>query len=304
MAGLVYLLVLHIVISAVGIAGNLLLLGSLMRLPRLKTYEIFLLGLASTNLEEIVVVDVYDVVVLQLSQMRLVNVWWCRTLKFLTVLGEIGSISFTVLISVFRYQKLRDAERRVSRPIRMDDRRVAYALCGGSLLLALALATPTYVTNLDGHLVNLSQPGGCPPDFFQCHPDNCPLLNRLYKYLFIVLVNLLPLLVVSYSSGLILRVLLRQHRAVQARLATQGHVGSRSGRTTFRFRNSTVTILVAMVVFQVNWSLYLVLHLASSPYSFHAWSEVEFFITTSYTTISPYVYGIGSDLFAIRSCKG
>lgn len=40
-----------------------------------------------------------------------------------------------------------------------------------------------------------------------------------------------------------------------------------------------------------------------SLYDFPFWTEVEFFITTSYTTISPYVYGIGSNLFSVKHFK-
>ena len=304
----VALLILRGVISAVGVVGNVVLIQALLKLPRLKTFEIFLLGLAFSNVEEILIVDIYDITILLLSRSQ-INVWSCRTLKFLTILGEVGSIAFTVLISVYRYQKLRDAERRANKPILMDSTRSAYAFCGGSLLLALLLAAPTYGTNLDGHMNNLTYNASCPPDFFQCPEDNCPRLNRLYKYLFILLCNLLPLLVVTWTSCLVVRVLVRQHRAVRARHAdaqTQSRSQQQQQPKRLRFRQSTVAILTAMLVFQVDWTLYLVLQLASSPYTFSAWSEVEFFITTSYTTISPYVYGMGNNLFSFKTfrCEG
>ncbi|KAL2082163.1 hypothetical protein ACEWY4_021981 [Coilia grayii] len=300
MASQVYLLILRILVSVVGVIGNVVLIQSILRLARFKTFEIFLLGLAFSNVEEILIVDIYDIVVHQLSWME-ISAWWCRLLKFLTVLGEIGSIAFTVLISIYRYQKLRDAERRVSQPILMDDGRAAYGFCGSSVLFALALAVPTFVTNLDGHMGNLTRRTSCPPDFFQCPRGNCPLLNRLYKYLFILLCNLLPLLIVTWTSCLIIRVLIGQQKAVHARQTAQP--GLQAQTRSRRFRQSTVSILVAMAVFQVDWTLYLVLHLTSSPYTFAAWSEMEFFITTSYTTISPYVYGVGNNLFSFKALR-
>ncbi|XP_062406315.1 uncharacterized protein LOC134097461 [Sardina pilchardus] len=308
MAVVVYLLVLRGIVSVVGFVGNVMLIHTLLKLPRLKTYELFLLGLAFSNVEELLIVEIYDIVVFVLPRSQ-ISRWVCRTLKFLTILGEIGSIAFTVLISVYRYQKLRDAQRRANRPILLDSARAAYALFWASALFAFLLAVPTYVTNLDGHLNNLTYNStSCPPDFFQCPPDNCPLLNALYKYLFVLLCNLLPLLIVTWTSCLIVRVLIGQQRAVHSRLAAQAQSHTQSQQQqqpTFRLRTSkiqqsTVTVLVAMAVFQVDWTLYLMLHLAFDPYTFSGFNEVEFFITTSYTTISPYVYGLGNN---ILSCK-
>lgn len=296
------LLILRAILSVAGIIGNLVLIQAILKLPRLKTFEIFLLGLACFNLEEILIVDIYDVVVLMLSKSQ-ISIWFCRTLKFLTILGEIGSIMFTVLISVYRYQKLRDAEKRVNKVILMDSMRSAYVFCWVSLLIALLLAMPVYITNLDGHMNNMTYNASCPPDFFQCPEDNCPLFNMLYKYLFILLCNLLPLLIVTWTSSLIVKVLVIQQRAVHAMQLQQQQQPKSFQLRASRFRQSTVAILVAMAVFQVDWTLYLVLHLAFSPYTFSAWSEVEFFITTSYTTISPYVYGIGNNLLSWKTLR-
>ncbi|XP_041950766.1 neuropeptides B/W receptor type 1 [Alosa sapidissima] len=302
---LVGLLILRGIVSVAGLVGNVMLIQALLKLPRLKTFELFLLGLAFSNVEELLIVEIYDIIVVLFRSQ--ISRWVCRTLKFLTILGEIGSITFTVLISSYRYQKLRDAEQRVNKPILMDSTRAAYAFAWASLLFAFLLAVPTYVTNLDGHLGNLTYNSSCPPDFFQCPPDNCPLLNALYKYLFILLCNLLPLLIITWTSCLIIRVLIAQQRAVHARLATQ--IQSQQQQQpkfrlrTSKFQQSTVAILVAMVVFQVDWTLYLMLHLAFSPYTFSGFSEFEFFITTSYTTISPYVYGVGINLLSCKTCK-
>lgn len=293
------LLILRVVVSIAGIIGNLVLIQAILKLARFKTFEIFLLGLASFNLEEILIVDIYDIIMITLSQSQ-ISVWVCRTLKFLTILGEIGSIVFTVLISIYRYQKLRDTEKRANKAILLDSTRTAYAFCWVSFLLALLLAAPTYITNLDGHMNNLTYNASCPPDFFQCPEDNCPLFNKLYKYIFILLFNLLPLLIVTWTSCLIVKVLVVQQRAVHAMQLQQPKT---LRFRTSRFRQSTVAILVAMAVFQVDWTLYLVLHLAFSPYKLSIWSELEFFITTSYTTISPYVYGIGNNLLSWKTLR-
>lgn len=170
---------LRIVFSIIGIIGNAVLILSIVQnhISRLKSFDVFLLGLVTSNLEEILIVDMYDIVLLQHASG--LNIWSCQTLKFLTVFGEVASILFTVLISIFRYQKLRDAGRRVNPPIFLDNIRSAWVMSGLCVALAVLLGAPTFVMDLDGHMANLTQGiSGCPPDFFQCHRENCPFLNR------------------------------------------------------------------------------------------------------------------------------
>ena len=66
-------------------------------------------------------------------------------------------------------------------------------------------------------------------------------------------------------------------------------------------QRSVIAVLAAMGLFQVDWSLYLVFQLAFMPTEFPFWDEMEFFISTSYTSISPYVYGIGNNLFSMKN---
>ncbi|CAM4685816.1 unnamed protein product [Leuciscus chuanchicus] len=183
------LLALRIVVSIVGIVGNSVLMVSLLHSARLKPFEVFLLGLSVSNLEEIVVVDVYDGL-LSRSSFRMSS-WACRGLKFLTMFGEIGSILFTVLISVYRWQKLRV---RVTLPGMMDGPGPARVLAVSCAALALLFASPTLLVNLDWSHSN-SSAQACPVDFFQCTSSRCPTRNRVYKYSFLLLCNLLPLLV-------------------------------------------------------------------------------------------------------------
>ncbi|KAJ3606624.1 hypothetical protein NHX12_026145 [Muraenolepis orangiensis] len=280
----------RLVMSFIGILGNVLLVFFIFKLSRIKSFEVFLLGLAVSNLEELVMVNFYEIILLTDS---IHQSWLCRTLKFLSLVGEITSILFTVLISVFRYQKLRDAEKRVNAPILLDHIKVALLVSGACVLLSFTLGLPIYFIQIDTHDA-LNGSSVCPPDFFQCHRNFCPFLNRFYKYLFIVACNILPLLVVTATSGLIIRVLLGQKRTV-----VPGPSGKKSKGPTLQ--RSTVAILTAMGVFQVDWTLYLVFHLVFSPSDVPLWADIEFFITTSYTTLSPYVYGIGNNLFSYRT---
>ncbi|XP_067274877.1 C-C chemokine receptor type 1 [Pseudorasbora parva] len=284
MAGLlVDLLAVRIVISVIGVMGNsVLIISILQNHSRLKSFEVFLLGLAVANLEEIVIVDIYDILLLRSSYS--VGIWLCRGLKFLTMLGGISSIIFTVVISVYRYQKLRDIHTRVNLPVVMDGLRSARVLSVLCFILALLFSLPTLVVNLDWAPNSNSSSPACPVDFFQCTLTRCPIRNRVYKYTFLLLCNLLPLLIVTFSGCMIVRILVLHRSSSQ-----------RSG-----FRRSTLAILTAMTLFQLNWSVYLVLHLACDPRSFPSWSELEFFITTFYTAISPYVYGIGNNLFSLK----
>ncbi|XP_073708903.1 uncharacterized protein ora6 [Garra rufa] len=293
------LLALRVFISVVGIVGNTILILSILQMTRLKSFEIFLLGLASANLEEILVVDIYDILLLRSTYTM--SIWTCRGMKFLTIFGEIGSILFTVLISIYRYQKLRDVNTRVNLPVFMDGLRSAVFLsvfCGA---VALVFGLPTLLVNLDWSHLNSSSPG-CPVDFFQCSLTRCPTRNRVYKFSFILVCNLLPLLIVTVTSSMIVRILIVQQKTVRARqtqsVATTTTTQQRPRKSAFQ--RGTLAILAAMTLFQVNWTLYLILHLVCDPQTFPLWSEVEFLITTFYTAISPYVYGIGNNLFNVK----
>ncbi|XP_077096388.1 uncharacterized protein ora6 [Siphateles boraxobius] len=281
------LLPVRILVSVIGIVGNSLLMVSLLHSARLKPFEIFLLGLSVCNLEEIAAVDVYDVLLSRSKACVFSRA--CRGLKFLTLFGEIGSILFTVLISVYRWQKLR---MRVGQPLVMDGPGPARALAVSCAALALLFASPTLLINLDWTHSNSSSPA-CLVDFFQCSLSRCPVRNRVYKYSFLVLCNLLPLLLVTLSGAAIVRVLVLHTVNTKRDLNVQQRAGS-------GFQRSTIAILTAMALFQLNWSVYLALHLACDPYTLPAWSELELLITSCYSSISPYVYGIGNNLFSRR----
>ncbi|CAL8313271.1 unnamed protein product [Lota lota] len=296
---IVELVSIRFVISLIGIMGNLLLMFFIFqtKISQIKSFEVFLLGLAVSNLEELFVVDLYEIIMLINS---IQHSPLCRTLKFLNLVGEVSSILFTVLICVFRYQKLSDTEKRGNAPIFLDSRKSAWIVSGACMFLSTTLGLPIYFIHIDTHK-EAHNGSVCPPDFFQCHAHFCPYLNRFYKYLFIVVCYLLPLLVVTVSSSLIIKVLLGQRRTVTSALGVgaSGPPGKKSKGP--RLQRSTMAILTAMGVFQIDWTLYLVFHLAFSPNDVPLWANIEFFITTSYTTISPYVYGIGNNLFSFRS---
>ncbi|XP_055042952.2 uncharacterized protein ora6 [Misgurnus anguillicaudatus] len=307
MGGLyVDLIALKIAISVIGVTGNMVLIMSIFKSEHVKTFEILLLALAAANLEEIVIGNVYDV--LRLSDR--IGVWSCRTLKFLTMFGTTGSILFTVLISIYRYQKLRDVHTHVSLHIFMDNIQNAVGMTAFCATLATILSVPTLFISLNRDDAN-STSLGCPADFFQCTQFKCPTQNRIYKYSFLLVCNLLPLLIVTLTSIMILRILIVQQKTVKALqepsvAVTQHHQQQQQHRHwhgVSGFHRSTLAILAAMALFQVDWIVYLILHLVySNPYSFPAWSEVEFLITVFYTALSPYVYGLGNDLFNIKRC--
>ncbi|MGL4686269.1 MAG: hypothetical protein ACRCVY_05885, partial [Commensalibacter sp.] len=109
---------------------------------------------------------------------------------------------------------------------------------------------------------------------------------------------------VTVTSSMSVRVLIVQQKAVRQGPSVATTTAAQPRPKKSGFQRSTLAILMAMTLFQVNWSVYLILHLASDPYSFPAWSEVEFFITTFYTAVSPYVYGIGNNLFNLKRLVG
>lgn len=296
------LLAIRISISCIGLVGNVFLILSIIqtKLSRVKSFELFLLGLAVANLEEILIVNVYDVIIHQTSSAA-TSTWSCRSLKFLTVFGESASILFTVLISVFRYQKLRDADKRVNVPIYLDSIRSAWMVSGACVMLSTLLSSPIFAISLQGQAENITRNStGCPPDFFQCSKNDCPIVNGIYKYLFIVVCNLLPLIIVTATSCLIITVLLNQRKVTPAVSVSRSSQFSRRSKG-LRLQRSTVAVLAAMGLFQVDWTLYLILQLTVSAADFPFWAEIEFFISTSYTSISPYVYGIGNNLFSLKN---
>ncbi|XP_077409429.1 uncharacterized protein ora6 [Vanacampus margaritifer] len=302
-----HILPLRVFISCVGLVGNVFLIFSIIqtRVSSVKTFELFLLGLATANLEEIVIVNIYDIIILHRSHV-VSDAWLCRSLKFLTVLGEISSILFTVLISVYRYQKLRDADKRVHLSIYLDNIRAAWTairLCVG---IAIFLSAPIFVMNLQGPTGSLMgnhtwNHTGCPPDFFLCSKDHCPTVHRIYKYTFILLCYLLPLAVVTLTSCLIVAVLLGPRTAVKPIASVSGSTQIGRRRKVRGLHRSTIAILAAMALFQVDWTLYLVFQMTFNATDNPFWAELEFFISTSYTSISPYVFGIGKSLFVFKN---
>ncbi|KAJ8269873.1 hypothetical protein GJAV_G00107760 [Gymnothorax javanicus] len=284
--------------------GNIILMISILKHSKnLKTYEILLVGLALSNLESIFIVDLYGLIIHSSSEWLVLGVVACNTMKCLTLFGEVTTILFTMVISIFRYQKLRDGSKRVNLPILLDSVPAAAGVSAVCVTVAFAFGTPTYVMNLDDHMTNFNQTTTtCPADFFQCRPDNCPIRNKVYKYSFLLICIMVPICVVTVSSGLILRILLLQRKTTPA----QSFSSTFSTRKASSFQRSTMAILAAMTIFQVDWIVYLVLHMAVDPYSFPLWDQAEFLIATTYSTLSPYVYGAGNNLFSLKrlACRG
>lgn len=293
----------RICISCIGLVGNVFLILSVIqtKFSQLKSFELFLLGLAVANLEEIVVVNIFDIIVSQ-PFIATVSTWSCCSLKFLIVFGEINSILFTVLISIFRYQKLRDANKRVNQPIYLDSIRSVRLVSGICVMLSTLLSVPTFVISLHHPVENITMNNsGCSADFFLCSKDYCPTLNSIYKYLFILVCNLLPLIIVTATGYLIITVLLKQRKTVTTVVSVSGtgQFGRNSKR--LRIQQSTIAVLAAMALFQVDWTVYVIFQLVFDPTDFLFWAEVEFCISTSYTSLSPYVYGIGNNLFSHKN---
>lgn len=300
---------LRVFVSCIGVFGNVFLILSIIKtkLSRVKSFEVFLLALAASNLEEILVVNVYDIVILiqtysPTMTTTTTGTWSCRLLKFLTVFGEISSILFTVLISIFRYQKLRDADKRVNLPIYLDSIRSALMMSGVCVMLSTLLSVPIFFMRIQASAENgTRESSSCPPDFFQCPKNGCPVVNRIYKYLFIVLCNLLPLIIVTVTGCLIVTVLLSQRKTLTPVVSVSG--SSQFGKKSKgpRLQRSTIAILTAMVLFQVDWTLYVIFQLTFSSNDIPFWAEMEFFLSTSYTSFCPYVYAIGNNLFSFKN---
>lgn len=294
----VSLLGLRIVFSCLGLLGNVFVILAIIqtKFSRVKSFELFLLGLATCNLEEILIVNIYDLIILETFSS--VGTWLCHSLRYLTAFGETTSTLFTVLISFYRYEKLRDAEKRANLPVFLDSLRSAWMMSGVCVMFSTLLSLPVFVINQDSPAENVTGNGSsCPPDFFQCSQRFCPKINNLYKHLFILTCILLPLVIITVTSCLTITVLVSQGRTVIPELGVSG--SSHKSKNPW-LQRSTLDVLAAMVLFQVVWIPYLILHLTSITSDISLRHEIEFFVPTSYTSISPYVYGIGGHLFSLK----
>ncbi|XP_028996798.1 uncharacterized protein LOC114849475 [Betta splendens] len=293
----VVLLSIRILISCLGLVGNVLLIAAvaLTKHSPVKSFELFLLGLATANLEEILIVSIYDVILLKMFHS--LGTWWCGSFRFLTMFGEEASIYFSVLISFFRYEKMRDASKRANVPVYLDSLKSAWMVSGICVMLSTLLSFPMFFISLQSPAENITTDRStCPPDFFQCQRFR-PQINCFYKYLFVVMCNLLPLIIITATSCLTLQALVSQGKTVTPELGLHG--SSHSGKGPW-FQRSTIDVLAAMILFQVVWIFYLVLQLTSDFSDLHFKSEIKFFIAICYTSICPYVYGIGGHLFSLK----
>lgn len=291
------LFLLRIIISVIGIIGNGVLIISILHLTKVKTFEVLLLGLAITNLAEIMLVDIYDILV---QSMHTLSIWSCVALKFLNICGENASIFFTVLISIYRYQKMHNAARRIIAPIFMDSRKAAVGLSTGCVLLAALFGLPIYFINQNNWHMDNSTKQDCPADFFHCSDGHCPTANSIYKYLFIVICHVLPLIIVTWTSFLIVKILVVQQKVVDAHHESDPGAQHHHHHEHDLLHRSSIGILAALTLFQVDCILYLILNFVFNPYSFPAWSQLGFFITTFYTGFIPYIYGMGHNFFSLK----
>lgn len=296
----VSLLGLRVFVSCIGLVGNVFLILAVLQTKHspVKSFELFLLGLATANLEEILIMNIYDIIFLKTFYSA--GTWLCRSLAFLTVFGQITGIFFSVLISIFRYEKLRDASKRANLPVYLDSIKSAWMVSGICVMLSTLLSFPIFVIHLQSPAENVTRNGSsCPADFFQCSIMQCNV-NSFYKYLFIVMCYLLPLIIITTTSCLTLTVLVSQGKTLTPEVGVSE--SSHSGKKTksLWLQRSTVDVLVAMGVFQVVWILYLVFQLISNTADFALKSEIDFCISTIYTSISPYVFGIGGHLFSLK----
>ncbi|XP_041832684.1 gonadotropin-releasing hormone receptor [Melanotaenia boesemani] len=300
-----FFLGLRVFVFCIGFMGNIFLILSIIqtKFSHIKSFELFLMGLAAANLEEIVIINIYDVIILQTSSTA-AGTWLCDLLKFLTMFGEICSILFTVIISIFRYQKLKDVTKRMSLPIYLDSIRSAWTLSGVCVMMSLLFCLPVFAINPQGSVENITRNNsGCPPDFFYCGKNHCPKLYLVYKYLFSLMCHLLPLIIVTVTSCLIIAVLLSQRTMVTPVVSVSPSSQLNRKTKDLRLTRSTVAVVAAMALFQIDWTLYLIFQWLFIPVDFPFMAEAEFFISTSYTSISPYVYGIGHNLFSLKNLK-
>nr|XP_006001203.2 PREDICTED: uncharacterized protein LOC102363326 [Latimeria chalumnae] len=276
--------------------GNVAILSVLIKRAftfRLKTFEMLLVGLTASNFTQELLVDVPEIMK-ELSGVT-IHRWFCKTLKFTFTFGRANSIIFTILICIFRYQKLRHAVSRVNLPVPLDNVKIIHVISASVLAFTFLFSVPVLLheTNVEMTLKNQTS---CPALFFDCPKINCEVSYMAYKLIYLACIDILPILIILVITTHLLRILYKNYKLVSVTLDGFSPNKSKIKDSKVRFWKSTKAVLAALLLFQISWTMQLIIEFAVSSKKFDYWSETDFLIVALYTSLSPYVFGIGNNI--------
>uniref|UniRef100_A0A673LFK2 Olfactory receptor class A related 5 n=1 Tax=Sinocyclocheilus rhinocerous TaxID=307959 RepID=A0A673LFK2_9TELE len=218
---------------------------------------------------------------------QFVNDWfmgrnYCGVLQFASDLSETSSIFSTMFISMYWHQKLVGSIRRGGAPVQMDNLRLVVILLAGSWIVALMFSVPHFfITEHDGN----GTLEVCEERFAT------PAEKKAFDALYLILVNVVPLVGITYASVQIVLTLLRSQKRIT------DHSKGRNTPPTVRSNPSSSnqvraakSVVAVATIFIFCWFTHLILRIYSSFRNSILAVKLTSFIGASYTCFVPYVY--------------
>ncbi|XP_016100573.1 alpha-1A adrenergic receptor-like [Sinocyclocheilus grahami] len=288
-----------------GITGNLWL--GLRSLPKsrsqLRPNDVLFINLAASNLITNCLVDLPDTLA------QFVNDWfmgrnYCGVLQFSSDLSETSSIFSTMFISIYWHQKLVGSIRRGGAPVQMDNLRLVVVLLAGSWIVALMFSVPHFfIAEHDGN----ETLEVCEERF------PTPAEKKTFDALYLILVNVGPLVGITYASVQIVLTLLRSQKritdhskgrnappteenmakkskAVNTVANPQQKTQVRSNPSSSNQVRAAKSVVAVATIFIFCWFTHLILRIYSSFRNSVLAVKLTSFIGASYTCFVPYVY--------------
>ncbi|XP_062870818.1 neuropeptide S receptor-like [Trichomycterus rosablanca] len=307
-------IVIRAILCLFGIIGNnwLALSSWPKSISQVRTSDILFLSLSVSNLITNLLVDIPDI-------MDFVNSFptgslYCSAFDFSSELSESSSIITTMFITIYWHQKLVGSLKHGGAPVPMDNIRHAASMLAGSWTIAFVFNIPRlfFISN---EISNDNQ------TFKECaekYPS--PEVKQSYEILYVLLVNVIPVIGILIASIQISSTLLQNEKRIKANnkpevkvknasvedpKSQQGSTGavvaksqtksSSSARSLVRAAKS---VLAVATIFLICWVIHSVVTIIATFRNSILLIELASYIGASYTNIIPYIYLHGVKKFA------
>uniref|UniRef100_A0A672MPC1 Alpha-1A adrenergic receptor-like n=1 Tax=Sinocyclocheilus grahami TaxID=75366 RepID=A0A672MPC1_SINGR len=284
-----------------GIIGNGWL--GLRSLPRsgspLRTSDVLFVNLAVSNLITNCLVDLPETMA-HVAKSWLTSKEYCGVTKFSHEISETSSIFSTMFISMYWHQKLVGCIRRGGAPVQMDNLRLVVVFW----IVALMFSVPHFfIAEHDGN----ETLEVCEERF------PTPAEKKTFDALYLILVNVGPLVGITYASVQIVLTLLRSQKritdhskgrnappteenmakkskAVNTVANPQQKTQVRSNPSSSNQVRAAKSVVAVATIFIFCWFTHLILRIYSSFRNSVLAVKLTSFIGASYTCFVPYVY--------------
>ncbi|XP_062870817.1 gonadotropin-releasing hormone receptor-like [Trichomycterus rosablanca] len=305
--------VIRIIICLCGIIGNnWLALSSLPKsISQLRTNDMLFVNLAVSNLITNFFVDIPDI-------MDFVNRFpdgrsYCSAFSFCSELSESSSIITTMFITVYWHQKLVGSLKHGGAPVPMDNIRHAAAMLAGSWTIAFVFNIPHlfFVSNehnSENHTLH--------KECSEKYPS--PEVKQAYEILYVIIVNLIPMIGILTASIQITSTLLQNEKRMKANNKTdvknasaedpkpqQGSTGavepkshSKSSSSSGSLVRAAKSVLAVATIFLICWVIHIIVTVISTFKDTVLLMEMASYIGALYTNFIPYIYLHGVKKFA------